>query len=234
MTDRVPGAPGQFQAVVTAEEQQKLLSAEPFVITLTRDDHPVIQGTPYSKAAVLPDALAQTLCPYIDDPTPADAFRSLADRMLESAEYPGCYYRIVGDEKEWFNPPMVKGTSYRTTQRFCGQPVYVKLMNLGAAPTGTEASPGVRYIATGVSAHNIISWDATARVRITHPDGTTNDGGILRSFPVLPEDTALGHCNLEFRTANVILRSTMAQPDILDVNLLLRYIDGQVMESGAE
>lgn len=80
MTDRVPGAPGQYKAVITAAELQKLQSGETFTITLTRDDQPVVQGTPYSKAAVLPDALANLLCPGISDPTPADALSALNDR----------------------------------------------------------------------------------------------------------------------------------------------------------
>lgn len=77
MTDRVPGAPGQYQAVITAEEQQKLAAGEPFTITLTRDDQPITEGTPYSKSAVLPDELAQKLCPQLEDPTPADALDAL-------------------------------------------------------------------------------------------------------------------------------------------------------------
>jgi len=55
MTDRVPGAPGQYSAVVTAEELLKMQNGENFTITLTRDDHPITEGTPYSKAAVLPE-----------------------------------------------------------------------------------------------------------------------------------------------------------------------------------
>jgi len=81
MTDRVPGAPGQYSAVVTAEELLKMQNGENFTITLTRDDHPITEGTPYSKAAVLPDAVAGELCPGIQDPTPADAFGAICDRF---------------------------------------------------------------------------------------------------------------------------------------------------------
>ena len=77
MNDRVPGAPGQYKAIITPAEQQKMQAGEPFVITMTRDDHPITEGTPYSKAAVLPDDLAAALCPDIPDPTPADALRAL-------------------------------------------------------------------------------------------------------------------------------------------------------------
>ena len=34
-------------------------------------------GTPYNKESVLPDSVAQLICPDVEDPTPADALRSL-------------------------------------------------------------------------------------------------------------------------------------------------------------
>lgn len=77
MKDRVPGAPGQYKALVTETELQKMHAGEQFTITMTRDDQPIVEGTPYSKAAVLPDALAQLLCPDKEDPTPADALAAL-------------------------------------------------------------------------------------------------------------------------------------------------------------
>lgn len=77
MKDRVPGAPGQYNAVIQEAEIQKMQTGQQFVITLTRDDQPVVEGTPYSKEAVLPDDLAESLCPGVEDPTPADALRAL-------------------------------------------------------------------------------------------------------------------------------------------------------------
>lgn len=47
---------------------------------------------------------------------------------IESTDYPGCYYRTVGDEREWVNPPMVVGEEFRTAERFCGVPVYTKIV----------------------------------------------------------------------------------------------------------
>lgn len=78
MKDRQPGAPGQYKAVVTAAELQKMQAGEAFVITMTRDDQPLVEGTPYNKASVLPDDLAAIICPGVLDPTPADAFRGVA------------------------------------------------------------------------------------------------------------------------------------------------------------
>lgn len=85
MHDRVPGAPGQYKASVSAEELAKMQAGEQFVITMARDDQPIKEGTPYSKAAVLPDDVAAEICPDVPDPTPADAFRSLAKKTAEAA-----------------------------------------------------------------------------------------------------------------------------------------------------
>lgn len=43
---------------------------------------------------------------------------------VESAEYPGCFYRTVNGVVEWLNPPMVPGVEYRTTERFFYNGVY--------------------------------------------------------------------------------------------------------------
>lgn len=77
MTDRVPGAPGQYKFTVSAAEAQKILTGETVTVTLIRDDQPQVPGTPYNKAAVLPDDLAAIICPDAADPTPADALRGL-------------------------------------------------------------------------------------------------------------------------------------------------------------
>lgn len=48
---------------------------------------------------------------------------------------------------EWVNPPMQLGVEYRTTERYLGKPVYVKVVYLGAGPAAnTEKS-----VAHGIS-----------------------------------------------------------------------------------
>ena len=59
---------------------------------------------------------------------------------FESTDYPGCYYRTVDGAVEWLNPPMVVGTEYRTTERFMGKPVYVKLVDFGPGANNAEKS----------------------------------------------------------------------------------------------
>ena len=80
MQDRQPGAPGQYKAILTAAEFQKMQAGEQFTITMTRDDQPIVEGTPYSKSAVLPDELAAIICPDVLNPTPADALSALLPR----------------------------------------------------------------------------------------------------------------------------------------------------------
>ena len=80
MTDRIPGAPGRYQAQFADGE----LAGKEFTVTLRRDDNPITEGTPYNKANVLPDALAVQLCPELPDPAPKDAFNALQNQKADT------------------------------------------------------------------------------------------------------------------------------------------------------
>ena len=73
------------------------------------------------------------------------------DIAEESSEHPGCYYRMVGDEMEWLNPPAAIGVEYRTAERWNSSVVYTKLIDLGGAANGkvvehgANASTIIRY-----------------------------------------------------------------------------------------
>lgn len=54
------------------------------------------------------------------------------DNLVCSRSYYGGEY----GPWEWVNPPMVMNTSYRTTERWEGKPVYVALVDLGNMPDG--------------------------------------------------------------------------------------------------
>lgn len=56
---------------------------------------------------------------------------------IESIEHPGCFYRMVNGVQEWLNPPMELGVEYKTTERYMGKPVYVKVVDFGALPNAT-------------------------------------------------------------------------------------------------
>ena len=61
------------------------------------------------------------------------------------------------------NPPMVLGVEYRTTERYNGKPVYVKLVDCGALPNASS-----KYINTGISMdYKIIEYKSA----ITSEDG---------------------------------------------------------------
>ena len=84
---------------------------------------------------------------------------------VEDKNYPGCYYRTVNNVTEWINPPMVLGTEYRTTERWNGKVVYVKLFDFGTMPNNnTKTVP-----------HNIGNLDRAIRV-----------GGALSNGSVIP------------------------------------------------
>lgn len=77
MTDRKPRYPGRKLATIPAGEIARMNAGQEFSITLKRDDDPIVPGTPYNKASVLPNSLAAALCSDVLNPTPADAFRGL-------------------------------------------------------------------------------------------------------------------------------------------------------------
>ena len=51
-----------------------------------------------------------------------------------------CTHNLDWQEWEWVNPPMWLGEEYRTTERYNGNPVYVKLVNFGALPNATQST----------------------------------------------------------------------------------------------
>lgn len=224
MKDRVPGAPGQYKAVITPQEQQKLSAAEPFIITLTRDDHPVTEGTPYSKAAVLPDILAASLCPDVEDPTPADAFSALHKKALESIDYPGCYYRVVEGETEWLNPPMLLGEEYRTARRHKGKPVYEKLLDLGQLPAGSAGSASIKWCDAGAEAENVIAWNATVLKEVGQGDEM---GFVQEKLPYIDPSTGVAIYTVAFHSVNnVVLRARDTVEKMGNVNLWMCYTKG--------
>lgn len=67
--------------------------------------------------------------------------------ISESSEHPGCFYRKLADGTiEWFNPPMLLGGEYRTTERYLGKPVYCKIVDFGKLPNNT-----IKDVAHGIS-----------------------------------------------------------------------------------
>ncbi len=117
----------------------------------------------------------------IDDATTralagGDLDQDIAKKMdaTESADYPGCYYRMVDGVHEWINPPMVIGVEYRTTERYNGKPVYVKAIATGAMPSASGLSNRV-VINTGILSSEVDS--------IVRWGGTVTNGGTVFTLP---------------------------------------------------
>lgn len=95
-------------------------------------------------------------------------------RALHVDDGTGCFYRMVSDEPEWINPPMVVGTEYRTTERFAGKPVYTTITTHAPKSTGVSAA----YVVPPTGAvDTIIRWG-----------GWTNTGVVL---PFAVHDTTV-------------------------------------------
>lgn len=61
----------------------------------------------------------------------AEIGRTLSEGVMnatESTEFPGCFYKMVGEEVEWLNTPGQYGVEYRTSERHQGKPVYEKTL----------------------------------------------------------------------------------------------------------
>lgn len=77
-----------------------------------------------------------------DGPSNNDALQTAWPQNLGSY-HRGCLaqrYQISGTWSawEWVNPPMMLGVEYRTTERYLGKPVYVKLVDFGSLPNNTS------------------------------------------------------------------------------------------------
>ena len=78
---------------------------------------------------------------------------------LEDKNHPGCFYRVIDGEKEWVNPPAIVGFEYRTSERYNGRPVYMKIYRIGEVEPGDksqfpiEYTPSVGYLVSPIRSH---------------------------------------------------------------------------------
>lgn len=96
-------------------------------------------------------------------------------RALHVDDGNGCFYRMVGAEPEWINPPMVVGTEYRTTERFAGKPVYTTITTHTPKTTGVSAT----YVVPPTGAVDVVirwgGWTNTGVVLPFAVHDTTTD-----------------------------------------------------------
>lgn len=86
-------------------------------------------------------------------------------KMVESPEYPGCYYRLNGGVVEWLNPPMMVGKEYRLSQRDDGKRVYAKMVKF-------ESIKGYSELAVS-GVEKIVSISAVVERLLTDSSGRT-------------------------------------------------------------
>ena len=91
---------------------------------------------------------------------------------------------------EWVNPPMEAGVEYRTTERYGGKPVYVKLLNFGTLPNSTSKSfahkiSDLKFVVDiygqGVAGQDVKVSVDTTNITIT----STSNLSAVTAFPVI-------------------------------------------------
>lgn len=80
-------------------------------------------------------------------------------------EINGCYYRMVDDGGtlpaiEWITPPMSPNVEYRTAERWKGQPVYCKLIEIGSADI--PSSSGSKRVEIGIDHTKVVRYHCFA------------------------------------------------------------------------
>ena len=103
----------------------------------------------------------------------------------ESTEAPGSYSHTAGGEREWWNPPVLGGSEYRTGERHLGKPVYRKIVSFGSLPNAATKSVahGIGDLGTAIDLYGNSSyarslWQAGVTaiwVDRTHVYITTNE-----------------------------------------------------------
>lgn len=95
---------------------------------------------------------------------------------------------------EWVNPPMQLGVEYRTTERYLGYPVYVKLINLGSLPNaGSTKQISVRDLGIRVPISMDLTWGilhrktspSTTMLHMWQAQALITPTSILSAAPVL-------------------------------------------------
>ena len=124
---------------------------------------------------------------------------------VESVEHAGCYYRIVGGETEWLNPPMVSGVEYRTTERHMGKVVYTKLINYGAlGAENTTAS-----ISLNTDKANIVDFSIITKIGNNYWNFPTFDlydaKARLTGYYAPSSRSFVLQCHIDLSAANAVL-----------------------------
>lgn len=102
-------------------------------------DFQIFKDEVNAKVATIPAEVSAEVAEAVSGITAAD-INALSG--IESAEHPGCYYRTGVGVVEWFNPPLLAGIEYRTTERYNGKAVYTKLLDCGTVVNNKAVNHG--------------------------------------------------------------------------------------------
>lgn len=133
--DRVANKPNRVK--ITYED-----SGASAYATVEMADEPIESGTPLNKSTF--DEMQKEFMPAFED-----------------SKYKGCYYRMVDDEQEWINPPMLTYTEYRTTERVRNNVVYRQLIRIESDYINEFLNNGILILNTilpGVLIFKFCSW----------------------------------------------------------------------------
>ena len=82
---------------------------------------------------------------------------------------------------EWINPPMELGVEYRTTERYLGEPIYVKVVNCGVLPSGATltvkheiANVGMIVEAKAIASNSTAGYNGRAPFPQVYNNSLTN------------------------------------------------------------
>lgn len=129
--------------------------------------------------------------------------------LVESTQYVGCYYRTVGEEKEWVNPPLETGVVYRTSERHNNRPVYAVAFN------------GYTYNKNDVVAEINIGL-ASDEMCIVDLSGAMYDDDSLSNYTYHPLDISI---YTDIRTKNITIKSNKesATEYGLRTNMIMKF-----------
>ena len=170
-------------------------------------DFQIFKDEVNAKVATIPAEVGAEVAEAVSGITAADI-----DALpgIESAEYPGCYYRINGGVVEWFNPPLLAGIEYRTTERHLNKVVYKMVVDMGELPASENkyVYPPIQYNATVLSMN-----------------GVASDGKYRYQFPLISPSGVRGYLAAAYDGSNQFYIYARAVQDCsgLSAKVLITY-----------
>lgn len=134
---QLPFAPGGYGLGVSPESENfKTISTISDLDSVTKNGFYAFRcNSNITISGFTLDFFAVRVWAFNDNNVIQEIFPSGWDYVLRRARKNGTW-----GELEWFNPPMLLGVEYRTTERFEGKPVYTKVINCGKATPGGTTS----------------------------------------------------------------------------------------------